>query len=150
MKLGTSVLTIIFLVMNINSAFADRRHNHYQYNNHYRNHGHSYNAHRHNRFRHYNHWPRRHYSHYHTHGHYAAYALGGLVIGGILGTIINNNYSNESQHSNYNVKLHTTPSQVNIPIKSSFILQPDGSCYVIDHVSNGSLILSPVSSGNCQ
>jgi len=141
MKLRTIVLGIIFTAMSINTTFADRRYNRH-YSNHYPSHRYYSNSHRRSHFRHYNHGPRRYYNHYH--GDYAAFALGGLIVGGILGTAINNSY-NESRHPAY-----TNPVPTNSAIKQSFILQPDGSCYVISHVNNGRLVLSPVASANCQ
>ena len=109
MKLGAAALIIVFTVMNINYAIASGRHGHgHHYNKHYGNHGHQYknrgHGHHYNKHRghgHYSYAPRRYYSHYDSHGDYVAYALGGLIVGGILGTTLTNSYNNETRYSNY-------------------------------------------------
>ena len=120
MKLGAAALIIVFTIMNINYAIASGRHGHgHHYNKHYGNHGHQYKnrghgqhykkhyrgrGHHYNKHRghgHYSYGPRRYYGHYDNHGNYVAYALGGLVVGGILGATLSNSYHNGTQYSNY-------------------------------------------------
>jgi len=148
MKLKTIVFTIIYLVISTNSAFAERRYNRH-YNKYYRGHGHSYSGHRYNHVRHNYYGPSRYYNLHYKHDNYAGYLLGGLIVGTVIGTTLSNTYNNESLHINRG-NVNSISNSINTDIKPSFILQPDGSCYVIDHVTNGRLVLAPVSSGNCQ
>ena len=83
MRLWAIVLSIIFAVMIINPAVADRRLAHH----------HPYNYHQ--GYKHY-YGPRRHFRY--DHGHFAAYVLGGLIIGGILSAVINNSYNTDTWH----------------------------------------------------
>ena len=147
MKLGAVVLIIVFAVMSINHAVADRRYNRH-YNNHYRGHGHHYNKHRGHGY--YSYGPRRYYGHYDSHGDYVAYALGGLIVGGILGATLTSSYNNETRYSNYREPVYVNPNPASNAVQPSYVLQPNGICYVVSQVSNGNLVLSPVSPGNCQ
>ena len=136
-----------------NYAFAGGRHGHH-YNKPYRGHGHYKNNYR--GHGHYSYGPRRyygsrrHYGYYDRDGGYWAYALGGLVVGGVLGATLANSYNNESRYSNYSVPVYVYPNPASNAVQPSYVLQPDGICYVVNSVSNGNLVLSPVSPGNCQ
>ena len=138
MKLRAAVLIIVFAIMSINLAVADRRYNRH-YNNHYRGHGHHYNNY-HRGHGYYSYGPRRYDGHYY--GDYAAYALGGLIIGGILGATLTNSYNRGP--------VYVYPNSASSAVQPSYVLQPNGICYVVSYVNNGNLVLSPVSPGNCQ
>ena len=149
MKFGTAALIIILSVTSINYAVADRRHGHNynrghgHYKNYYRGHGrYSYGPHRY-------YGPRRYYGHYDRHGDYWAYALGGLVVGGVLGATLANSY-NEPRYYNYREPVYVNPNPASNAVQPSYVLQPNGICYVVNTVNNGNLVLSPVSPGNCQ
>ncbi|MCK5189508.1 MAG: hypothetical protein KAR12_05590 [Methylococcales bacterium] len=135
MRLWAIVLSIIFAVMIINPAVADRRLAHH----------HPYNYHQ--GYKHY-YGPRRHFRY--DHGHFAAYVLGGLIIGGILSAVINNSYNTDTWYPNYYGQGYISPYPINNAIQPSYIKQPNGVCYVINYVINGNLVLSPVSPENCQ
>ena len=143
MKFGTAALIIVLSVTSINYAVADRRHGHKynrgqgHYKNHYRGHGH------------YSYGPRRYYGYYDRGGDYWAYALGGLVVGGVLGATIANSY-NEPRYSTYSERVYVNPNPASNAVQPSYVLQPNGICYVVSQVNNGNLVLSPVSPGNCQ
>ena len=146
MKAGTVILSIIFTIMNITPVLASGRHgNHYNKHNHrnrhyYGDHGH----------RNYNRYSYGRHRYYDDHNDYAAYALGGLVVGGILGAAINNSYNAGAGNSNYNQPVYSHPRSVNNGVQPSYVIQPDGICYLVSHVNNGSLVLSPVASTNCR
>lgn len=147
MKLETMALIIILAVMNINYAVAGGRHGHhygshgYQYKNHYRGHRHHYNNHYRGRS-YYSYGPRRYYRYYDNHEYYAAYALGGLIVGGVLGSTLSNSYYNGTQ-------TNVNPTSSNV-VQPSYVLQPNGICYAVSSIDNGNLVLSPVSPGYCQ
>ena len=147
MKPGTIVLSVLIIIMSVSPSIAGRRHGHH-HNSHYYGYRHHYN---HRRYGH-NYYSRRgHYNHYgYGHGHYANYALGGLIVGGILGATISHSINNEPRYSDSREPVYVTQNPVNNANKPTYIIQPDGSCYVISHISNGSLVLAPASSGNCQ
>ena len=134
MKLWAIVLSIIFTVMIIDPAVAGGRQTHSPHNYH-------------QEYKHY-YGPRRHFRY--DHGHFASYILGGLIIGGILSAVINSSYNSDAWYSNYYGQGYTTSYPINNAIQPSYIKQPNGICYVISHVINGSLVLSPVPSENCQ
>ena len=153
MKHGLVALVIIFTVMSINSAVAGGRHGN-RYNSHSRGHGNYYNYHRgHGR---HSYGPRRYYGsrraygYYDSHGDYWAYALGGLVVGGVLGAAVANSYNNQPQYYNYGGPVYVNPNPASNAVHPTYVLQPDGICYVVNAVNNGNLVLSPVSPGNCQ
>ncbi|MCK5122344.1 MAG: hypothetical protein KAQ91_10185 [Methylococcales bacterium] len=157
MKSGIIVLSIIFVAMNFNSALADsKRGRSYKtpyrghgqsYNNPYRGHGQSYN--KHNRgYGHYPYGPSKYYGDYY--GDYALYALGGLIIGGIIGSTLSNTYNDRSRYSTYSEQVYVNPYPVNSATKPTYTMQPNGICYVVNYVNNGNLVLSPVPSGNCR
>lgn len=167
MKFQLITVSMVLSIVGLSSAVeAGGRHRYY--NNHYQKyerHNYKYDyGHRHrykkNHYRrhdsHYDHYSyghrRKHYN-YNNHGHNVAYALGGLIVGGVIGATIANTFNSHNYSSTYrqpvpvNSYLGNTTAAFS---SSSYILQPDGSCYVIDHVSNGKLVLSPVLTNNCQ
>jgi len=158
MKFGAAALIIVFTVMSINSAVAGDRHGrHYNshsrgygqhYKSHSRRHGYYYKNH-HRGHRSYSYGPRRYYGHYDRHGDYAAYALGGLVIGGILGSTLSNSY-HSSRHSSYSAPVYINPYPVNKSVRPGYMLQANGVCYAVSYVNEGKQILSPVSPSNCE
>lgn len=148
MKFGTIILSFIFVVMSINSAVAGgnhRRHHNYKHHNH--GHGHKHYKYRYPRYNSYR--SHGHHGHYSDHGDNFAYALGGLVLGGIIGATISNSNNSRSQYSNYTEQVYT-PSYPANRRRSSNYMASEGNCYAISHVNNGNLVLSPVSSGNCK
>ena len=152
MKHGLAALIIVFTVMSINSAIADGRRGN-RYNKHSRGHGHyKYRGHG----GRYAYGPRRYYGsrrgygYYDRNGDYWAYALGGLVVGGVLGATIANSYNNQPRYYNYGGPVYVTPNPASNAVHPTYVLQPDGICYVVSQVNNGNLVLSPVSPGNCQ
>ncbi len=144
MKFKVCALSSIFLFMSINSAIASGWHGHH-YNSHHHGHHDS----------HYYRYESHHYDHYndHDYGHHndhnAAYAIGGLIVGGILGATLNNSYNNGPRNNDYRRSNYTAPYTVNNVIRPSYMLQPNGECYLISHVSNGNMVLSPASPRNC-
>lgn len=152
MKFGAIVLSVILTIMSITPALASGGHGRgHHYNKHHHGDRHSYSRHGHGYSNHYSYRPhRRHYSHYDSHGAYAAYALGGLVVGGILGATLNNSYNSGARYSNYNEPVYANRQVVNQGVQPSYMMQPDGTCYLVSHVSNGNLVLSPAAQGNCR
>lgn len=136
MKVQVVFLSIIFVFMSINPAVAGRRHGHHN-SHHYGGHGH-----------HNSHYSYGHYDHHDSHGYNLAYGLGGLIVGGIIGATLTNAYNNQPR--DYRPSNYVNPYPVNNAIKPSYMLQPNGACYLISHVSNGNMVLSPASSRNCQ
>lgn len=145
MKFGAAALIIVFTLISINSAVADGRRG---YGHHYRGHGYYKNHYR--GHRRYSNGPRRYYRHYDKHGDYAAYALGGLVIGGILGATLTNSYNNGARYTTYRETVYVNPYPVNNVVQPAYMMQPNGICYAVSQVNNGDLVLSPVAPGNCQ
>ena len=151
MKFGAVVLIIVLSITSINYAVADRRHGH----NYNRGHGHYKNYYRGRGHGHYSYGPRRnygsrgYYGYYDRGGDYWAYALGGLVVGGVLGATLANSY-NEPRYSTYSERVYVYPNPASNAVQPSYVLQPNGICYVVNAGNNGNLVLSPVSPGNCQ
>lgn len=148
MKLSAWAISLIFAMMSVNPALARSRHGHgyghghgHHSYNHYRGHGHHYGH------RSYGH---RSYGHYGFHGNHVAYALGGLVVGGILGATLSNSHYNAPRDRGYRERTYSNPYAVTNNIQPSYIRQPNGGCYVVSHVNNGNIVLSPASPGNCQ
>jgi hypothetical protein len=83
-------------------------------------------------------------------GDYWAYAPGGLVVSRVLGATLANSFNNEPRYSNYNERVYVSPKLANNVAQPSYVLQPNGICYVVNAANNGNLILTPVSPGNCQ
>jgi hypothetical protein len=136
MKFSTFLLTIVFTMMSISPATAGHRH-HYDSHDYY-NHNHGY----HNE---YNHGRRR------NHNNNAAYAIGGLIVGGIIATVLTNNLNSGNRRSSYNQPAYTNNARpANYSSSKNYMLQPDGSCYIVSHVVNGSLVLNPTAYRNCQ
>ena len=150
MKIGTIALFFVFSIMSNNYAVADGRHGHH-YNNHYRGHGYYKNNYRDHGYYLYGprryYVPRRYYDYYDRGGDYW---VGGLVVGRDLGAILANTYNNEPRYSNYNERVYVYPNPANNVVQPSYVLQPNGICYVVNAANNGNLVLSPVSPGNCQ
>lgn len=74
--------------------------------------------------------------------HYPEVLLGGLIVGGIIGSQINNPYSRRPVYVNaYPVPVATG---------TSFLLKPNGDCFLISNSSSGNQILSSVPASNCQ
>ena len=119
MKIGTVLLGAFFTLMSVNPALARGRHgHHYEYGHH--------NSHHYDSGHHNGHHDRHHNVHYYDNGHHdtyrevhhsnnrhqgdnAAYLIGGLILGGIVGAAINQSNHNPSYNANYRQPAYTNP-----------------------------------------
>lgn len=76
--------------------------------------------------------------------HYPEVLLGGLIVGGIIGSQINNPYSRRP------VYVNAYPVPAPVASGTSFLLKPNGDCFLISNSSSGNQILSSVPASNCQ
>ena len=109
MKIGTVLLGVVFALMSVNTAFARGRHgHHYEYGHHDAHHYDSgHHGRHHDTHREVHHYGKRHQ------GDNAAYLIGGLILGGIVGAAINQNNQNanyrQPAYTNYRQPAYTNP-----------------------------------------
>ena len=127
MKLNTLVFTLIVSLLAASNAVAGGRphHGHYGGGRHHP-HGGGY-------------YPR-------YRGYYPGYAIGGLVLGGLIGSALTSRQYNTTRYiERYPVYQDTYPGRGN-----SFLREANGSCFLINYNANGGRVLTPVPEENCQ
>ena len=120
MKIGTVVLGVIFAIMSVNTAFARGRHGHHDNGHHNGHHGYGHHNSHHNG----HHYDRHNYGHHNGHhdtyrevhhynnghqGDNAAYLIGGLIMGGIVGAALNQSSQYPTYNANYRQPAYTNP-----------------------------------------
>lgn len=114
---------------------------------------------------HHKHYKVKHRRHSHKHHHKASHVIGGIIGGVVLSNILHNNHHNVSAHVGYNVPRvrHTNyryndynqPVVVNKTIvvnntpTQTYRVLNGSDCYLVNHNSNGSEILTQVPNVNC-
>jgi len=78
----------------------------------------------------------------HGGGYYPQAILGGLIVGGIIASNINQPHYRRPVYVNY------YPASVSSG--SRFLLEPNGNCFLISQNSSGNQILSSVPTSNCK
>ncbi len=73
--------------------------------------------------------------------HYTEALLGGLIVGGIIGSTLNPPYGRPVYVNSYPVP---------VAAGSNFLLKSNGDCFLITNNSNGNQILSSVPASNCR
>ena len=125
-KSAIMVLIILFTIIVSNSAIAGKGHgNNRGYNGHYYG-GHGNRGHGGGR------------------GYYPGALLGGLIVGGIIGSSLNAPYYRRP------VPVYVETYPVNITTGSNFLLKSNGDCFLITNSPNGNQILSSVPQSNCR
>ena len=90
------------------------------------------------------HYDRGHYNHHHNGrgNHYPEAVLGGLIVGGIIGSSFDRPY--------YRRPVYVNTNPVAVATGSNFLLKSNGNCFLITNNSNGNQILSSVPDSNCK
>ena len=125
MKVAVVITLMMFFSIFLNPVMASGYGHGYGYYHHGHGHDHDYGRH-----------------HYGKHqGDYAGYALGGLILGGILGSALSQSQPGTIRY------IDRYPYSYDS--QTSFLRESNGDCYLINYNYNGKRVLTRVPDENC-